>query len=461
MDSPPKVTGTMINFEHIIKLADNFHKDSRWEFRLTKFARDTQELLNQAEDYDIKDEELYNQFESFINAYRDLIGTLGIDASNLNTDAFEDAAQLIDTLKKRYDRIINNSYLNASEDEGYEEEFDPGELTKFLSEVAQDAENKLKEAAGEDVDISEMRAAQYAQEFNDNRNIDRGDQNITWTGDKVRQNLEARRRWFQDLMVRKKLNINDPRYQNYIETRRRNWADMMADPVRKAAYRVKANKRQDLYSKRVDLRVKEIEKVLPQLTDVRKKEELQKELTVLRTIQDRRKNQSKERAKKVREIKQSGTLTGLIVHLQQKLASFKKDAATSLKKKAAKDPYFNNFKRAVQNAKENFDRSPTPENQAALNNANQQEADALNKYLNDNPIINKIREDLPILYAYRDKMKTVDDQNWLGETVPEEVKPFLYQLIVEGEKLIANYSTFYRTPTETIREMVQLMKSKL
>src|SRR5579885_1787218 len=147
-------------------------------------------ILDRAEQFDIKNEELFNQFESFMAAYKELVSSLSLDAKNLTEETFENAGQLIDTLNKRYERIMNNSYLNAGDD--FEEDFNPGDFSQFIQDVVDDAERQLKTVAGEDVDIDEMRAAQYAQEFNDNKNIDRGDPNVTWTGNKVQQNLEAR-----------------------------------------------------------------------------------------------------------------------------------------------------------------------------------------------------------------------------------------------------------------------------
>jgi hypothetical protein len=419
-------------------------------------------LLDRAENFDIKDEELFNQFERFMAAYKELIDSLTIDAKNLTSDSFEKAGQLIDTLNTRYKRIITNPYLNVSEEEGFDEDFDPGELTKFIQEVVSDAERQLKEAAGQDVDMDEVRANQYAQEFNDNRNLDRGDPNVRWTGDKVRQNMEAKKEYFNKLMFIKKVGKSHPdyeKYENYIQNRRRSYQNIVSDPERRTGYRAKAKNRIKDFRKKLLIRKNELEQMLSQTNDPQKIFEIRQALQELSTKY--RGEKAVEVAQKIKEVKQSGSLTGLVIHLQQKLASLKKDAATSIKNKAKKDPAFNPYKKAVQVAKENFDRDPSPTNQNALQVAIRSETEAIQNYLNGHPITNKIREDLVGLYALRDKLKIIDEQGWIGETVVDEVKPALHQTVGEVESLAAAHEKNYKGVVATLREISQLLKSKL
>ena len=396
-------------------------------------------ILDRAEQFDIKNEELFNQFESFMAAYKELVGSLSMDAKNLTAESFEDAGQLIDTLNKRYERIMNNPYLNAGED--FEEDFNPGDFSQFIQDTVDDAERQLKTVAGEDVDIDEMRAAQYAQEFNDNKNIDRGDPNVTWTGNKIQQNLEARREWFRKLMFIKKVGKSHPeyeRYENYIQTRRegfKNFLDNLRknDPEGWRAYQDKMNERVRKHYRK------------------RKEENLEKHV-----------EKAKTKADKIRAVKQSDTLEGYIVHLKQKLASTKSEAAKIIKKKAAQDPVFDQYKKAVQTAKERLDLEASPANQQALASAIRAEADALKNYLDNHPIVTKIVEDLKLLYAFRDKAKQVSDAGWIGdEGIPDEVKPSLYQLLVDGEELVKQFGKIYRTPCLSVKQITDFIRSKL
>lgn len=396
---------------------------------------DTSDISSRAEQFDIKNEDLFNQFESLMSAYNDLVESLEIDPENLNQESFEEAGQLIDTLNKRYERIMNNPYLNMGE--GYEEDFNPGDFTNFIQEVVSDAEKKLQTIAGEDIDISEMRANQYAQEFNDNKNIDRGDQNITWTGNKVQQNLEARKEWFKKLMFIKKVGKSHPeyeRYEKYIQGRRDNFKNFLDNlrennPAGWRAYQDKMNERvRRSYHKNID----------------------------------KQKEKGKAKAVKLREIKQSATLEGFITHLKQKLATQKSEAVKAIKSKAAKDPLFAPYKKAVADAKAAMDKAPSPTTQEALNNAIRAEAEALKNYLDNHPVVTRVKDDLTKLYAFRDKSKMVSDQGWVGdEGVASEVKPHLFQLVVEGEELVQQFGKTYKSPCAAIKQITDFIKGKL
>lgn len=393
------------------------------------------DIASRADQFDIKNENLFDQFEVFMNAYKELVESLQIDPEHLDHESFENAGQLIDTLNKRYERIMSNPYLNMGED--YEEDFNPGDFTKFVQSVVTDAENKLKAVANEDLDIDEMRAAQYAQEFNDNKNIDRGDQNITWTGNKVQQNLEARKEWFKKLMFIKKVGKSHPeyeRYERYIQVRRegfKNFLDNLRqnNPTAFRAYQDKMNERvRKSYHKNID----------------------------------KQKEKHKEKATKIREIKQSATLEGYITHLKQKLATQKSEAVKAIKAKAAKDPLFAPYKSAVAAAKTAMDASPSPTTQKALEDAIRAEAEALKNYLDNHPVVTKVKEDLAKLYAFRDKAKMVSDQGWVtDEGIANEVKPHLYQLLAEGEELVLQFGKFYRTPCGAIQQITDFIKGKL
>jgi hypothetical protein len=439
-----------IKISKLIKKVDNFCLKALGSFLLTRRAASPQgfhmpdddteisesgDLGSKAEQFDIKNENLFNQFEVFMDAYNELVEALQVDPEHLDQDSFEHSGQLIDTLNKRYERIMSNPYLNMGEN--YEEDFNPGDFTSFIQSVVADAENKLKAVANQDIDISEMRANQYAQEFNDNKNIDRGDQNITWTGNKVQQNLEARKEWFKKLMFIKKVGKSHPeyeRYDRYITLRREGFKNFLSnlrenDPTAFRTYQDKMNERvRKSYHKNID----------------------------------KQKEKGKAKAVKLREVKQSGTLEGHITHLKQKLATQKSEAVKVIKPKAAKDPFFTPYKKAVADAKLAMDASPSPTTQKTLEDAIRTEAAALKNYLDTHPIVTKIKEDLTKLYAFRDKAKMVSDQGWVtDEGIANEVKPHLFQLVVDGEELVQQFGKIYKSPCGSIREITEFIKGKL
>jgi hypothetical protein len=454
----------MNKFGQLLNRIEKFSIDAHFEYQMAKFAAETSDLISRSEEFDIKDEELFNQFESFMSGYKELMDTLKVDAAHLDPESFEDAGELVSTLQERLKRIISNPYLDMGEEQGWEEDFDPGEFTKFLIQVSADAEAKLKAVAGEDFEISDMKAAQLAKEFNQ-QGIDKGDKNITWTGNKIQQSIEARKKWFENLQRDKVL--NPERYQSYIESRKKTYKDIMSSPERKSHYREQARKRQIKFNVKLDNRkleiIEKLKKEKHPYTINKLEEELRGIEQQIKERDTRRNSVRKEQAKQVKEVKNSGTLNGLIVHYSQRLASFKKDAAKAIKVKAAKDPFFANFKLAVQTAKENFDKDPNLLNKSSLEDAVKKEVAAIEEHLNRNPVVERIKTDFVVLYAFRDKLsEELLKTGWLElPSIPEEIKPILGMIANDADELINNYSNSYPRPLKIVREISNLIKSKI
>lgn len=406
---------------HLLKLAESFYKKALWSYfvtqSLTKTAAD--DLLTEAEKYDIKDEELFNQFESFMSAYKELLDSLRIDPSNLTQEGMEEAAQLIDTLNTRYERIINNSYLNMSA-EGYDEDFDPGEFSSFIQKVVRDAETKLRTIAGEDVSISEMRAAQYANQFNQLQEGADGGKKEEWSVHKINKVLEARRNWFNKLMFVKKLGKSHPeyaRYEKYIAMRRDNYQNIMDDPQRKALYRDKSRERQKTwYSK-----------------------------------EDRRKEVVREKSKKIKERKESGDLNGLTTKYKYQLASLKKDTAVTVKNSLKKNPTMHLFNQAIDSAERQMASASSPANQAAVEDAKRKAAEFIANQLTTHPRIVKLNEDLIGLYAFRDACRKLEDDLQNGDITDIPV------VIQTGMGLTQLHGKTYNALTETIKQIIDLL----
>lgn len=162
-----------------------------------------------------------------------------------------------------------------------------------------------------------------------------------------------------------------------------------------------------------------------------------------------------EEAQKTREKKESGSLTGLIIHLQQKLATQKNEAAKAIKKKASQDPYFDSYKKSVQIAKDRLNIEYSPNNQIALDTAIRVEVEALKNYLENHPTILKIKTDLAQIYIFRDAVKNIDETNFGVD--PNSIN----QLIILGEQLINVYGKLYKSPSSSIKDIIDFLKSTL
>lgn len=457
----------MANVFNLLESAEAFCKKALWSYFWTRAVvkYGAEDLLSEADNYDFKDEELSNLFQAFMNGYKEFIDSLKFNPANLTEEAMADAGDLLGTLNKRYERLMEIPYLNMSPEEGYEEDFDPGDFSAFIQRVVNDASQRLNKLAGEDIDIGDLRAGQIAREFNSIQEKAEEGKKEEWSARKVEQALEAHRNWARNLQFIRKVGPSHPdyqRYQKYIETRRRNYQYIMEDPARKEAYRGKAKERQSKWRKALLVKKQELETLLKKTTDPKKRATLEAELAAVQQGLEKREKAEETRAQKVRQLKESGTLTAKIVHLQQKLATLKKDTAKLVKDKAASDPYFTPFKQAVKAAKDTLDQQASPANQELLEDAVRKEAEAIKNYLDKNPAVIKVKEDLVQLYSFRDKLKTLAEAGWTNEgPLPEEAKMLVRQLVIEGEKLVVAYGRVYRGIASTMLEITTMLKTKL
>lgn len=233
----------------LCRIIDVFSADAHFDYQIVRFAQNKQDLLSRAEEFDIKNEDLFNQFEAFLSGYKALVDALGISSESLSDEGMQELGDLTNTLETRYERLQNNGYLNVSADEGYEEEFDPADFRELIADMMEDANSRFQVAAG-DLDISQLKGLEIARELNQEA-LDRGDDKMRWTGDKVQQQLEARQKHLDKVKFRRKFAKDSPEYQRLIETSRKNYRIIMADPERKEAYRRKARERQAAHWQRL------------------------------------------------------------------------------------------------------------------------------------------------------------------------------------------------------------------
>jgi hypothetical protein len=454
---------------------EKFSIDAHFEYQISKFAAESANLIAAADNFDIKDEELFNQFESFMSGYKELMDTLKVDAENLDPEKFEDAGELVSTLRDREKRIMTNSYLRQTESEGWDEDFNPGDFLEFVYKVAEDAENKLKAAAGEDFNISDMKAAQLAKEFNQ-QGIDKGDKNITWTGDKVRQNLEARKRHHEKLMMLKKLNINHPEYQAYIAARRSYFKDFMEslkhDPEKANAYREKARQRQSKFNKKLVAKRDELIKLIQNTNDVAKVNKLEKELQLVQ--QEIHESNNKKRklwsevGKEHDALRNSSTFSGDLFKFKQNIANVKMGIKKTVTDKIKADllskelttykPYLDKIK----DAKDRGDKEGIKQFSKELN-------DAINmKAINDeaelHPKIVAFVNGAAEFNNFRAFLNDIDKSKVMesNQTLPDPIKDRLLELANVGKQLIQSYQgrPSFSTLVDAVAGLVAQLNSR-
>lgn len=453
----------MNKLSQLVVIIEKFSKEATWGYRLLKNAQDNKNLLSALENYDIKDEELFEQLETFTNSYKEFISAYSqVNPKTLNEETISELSDILSILNKRGDKIIHNNYLNMSEENGWDEDFSAGDFTETIVNIINDASNKLQEVLGEEISTLEMPSTAVQQMFSEfQEGYTESGKAEEWSAYKKDKQSEYSKKRRELLSFLKKTNPQHEMYQNYISSRKRTYQNIISDPNRKAHYREKAKLRQRKFQKKLDIRKREILEVLQRTKDPKKIEELHKELQSIESNVALKHERNKQMAQKIKQTKEAKNLNGLTIHLQQKIASLKSEAVKAIKDQAKTDPVFFPYKREVELAKQAHIQEPTTANQALLENAIRKEAEALKEYLDNHPTVLKIRSEIEKLYAYRDKSKQLNDLGWVsGEYVPEETVPYLREFIGEGESLIKEFNK-YRGIVATLTEIVNFIKGKL
>lgn len=382
--------------------------------------------------FDIKNESLFNQFESFVQSFDELSKQV-----NNPEIKFEDLALLIDRLNAKYVKVINNPYLNG--ELNYEEDFNPADLTKLIQDIVVDAEDKLKNVLKEEIEISEIIDNQLGEFYNKTNLIDENLLEKNLTAKHLlnkKRNAEYKKRWLEKLLFIKKLGKSNPlyaQYEKFVASRRaafKNHLDNLRknNPTAWRAYQDKMNKR------------------------VRKhyKENAEKY-----------KAKAKEKATKIRELKNTESLKGYIEHLKQKLATQKSEMVKKIKAMAAQDPFFEPYKLEVLKAKQAVDTDPSTQNKTQLENAIRKEADAIKNYLDNHPAVEKVKEDLKLLYEFRDNVKKISESDVLSGPIDPAIKQYIYEVVSDGESLVQKFGFTYKAPTATVKKITEFIKERL
>lgn len=451
----------------ILKLSQLYIKKALFphllnKYTITKIAETN--LLEESERFDIKDEELFNQFESFMDAYKELLESLQIDPNNLESENLSDSAELIDTLNTRYSRIMNNPYLNMDSEEGYEEDFNPGELTSFIQKVVSDAEDKLKSIAGEDIDIGELRAAQFAKEFNELQEKHEEGKKEEWSAKKVQQALENRKKYVSELIFIKKVGKSHPnyyRYEKYIESRKNSYLSIMQDPARKESYRMKSKERQAKFQKKLKARKEELILLITQTTDPNKVKPLQEELNKIENeLKKKFDAYQNKKTIPIKEQRDKRDFAGLLISFQQNLPSIKKEIKKPIIKKLLDQEYtkFQIYLDKIASAK-------NIGNTELLNMAIKELQKAGSAEAEQDPTVQSYIQNASFYYNYLEFLKNINKSDVMNSSSPLDdlIKQGLVDAINAGEALINNPGNkrVFRSTNNIIKELLEKIQTRI
>ncbi len=408
----------MINLSKLLKLAERFERKAQQY--TTYVSPDNEEDPPLSEnDIDIKDENLFKQFSQFMESYHEVMDLLSIDPDQLMPNTFQDAAEIINTLKTRYQRLITNPYLDNENE--YSEEFSPGEFTKFIQQKIDETEDRFASLTDGEVTVDEVAAQQLAEQFNQSTPDQPAggvpgihimeNQGMRMTGDRVKQLIDIKKTYFQKLMLAKKLDTSHPerqRYQQYIDRRKKWFKAMKLDPVKREKWLNNHRKNSNQWKKNLVIRRNYLEEAIKNTNNPAKKSEFTKELTKIKSsLNIITQNNQKDLKNKI----EKGGLVGAITKFQFKISQQKDLVAKRIKYQAAKSPLFTSIKREVGKAKVNFDANPTPENKKILEDALKTEVELLTRYLNEHDEVVKTRKDMEYFLSLRDSLKEKADAN--------------------------------------------------
>lgn len=401
-------------------------------------------LLDKADRYDIANQALFDQFENFVDTYREIIADLGMNPKALDPDTFDDVAQKSISLRTRADRIINNPYLNKKvTDDDWEEneDFDPVEFTKLIMDMLVDVDNRMKNIAGEDVSADEIRSAQYAREFNAIQEDHVGTKEDKYSAERIAAARLARKNWYTNFMknVAAKIPEAVARYTAILDSRRkyyRQQMDILQDPKNKTEYDKylkKLKERQVKFVNKLSTREKEIEAKLQITTNPTTRKELEEELTKIRgQITKRKINQQKHNVGRT-VLKQSGTLAGYNKYYSDALASVKSDTLKLVVSKLeSEDPFYTPYKNKIADAVRIGDKNALNQAKLELITIMKNRINDTKKHAAQDPIMQTLVNEIKIPYALRDQIKSFDDSGMLDKLSASDMPENAKGIILDG-----------------------------
>lgn len=427
------------------QLLDNIEKYSEVAHRqyvLIKTAADSAELLAKADEYDIRDEQLFEQFEKFVEYYGKIINKIeSVPADKREALKFDDSDDSLSDLyteafTKYFQKLINNPYLDM-ERTGWDEDFDPGEFTNLIIDMAKDAHQKIASALGDDfIEEAEMNLQKEFVAKTDER-----DGNLRWTGDKVQQSQEAYQRRKEELAFAKKQNPDDPRLIAMKEARSRYYLNLKNDPERFEHAKTKTRERGKRHREK-HKGVTESRKALKTLknlvTDPLERARIEESLQqVSHPVIEK----GKQKATRVREQKESGNLVGMLTTLRHAINTAKSTVKQKVTDKVMADvqahggqvpPEFQHFKQQYMDAFMRSDKQAMVQVIHALR-------EALSGYGERAPATTEFVNRLNPFKEWREKVLSIETNRWLDPENLALTKPHIMQIISEGNQLASAY----------------------
>lgn len=445
-------------------------------------------LLDKADQYDIANQALFDQFENFVDTYREIIADLGMNPKALDPDTFDDVAQKSISLRTRADRIINNPYLNKKvNDDDWEEneDFDPAEFTKLIMDMLVDVDNRMKNIAGEDVSADEIRSAQYAREFNAIQEDHVGTKEDKYSAERIAAARLARKNWYTNFMknVAAKIPEAVARYEAILDSRRkyyRQQMDALTNPKNEnyvagahERYLRKLKERQVKFVNKLSTREKEIEAKLQLTGNPTTRKELEEELAKIRGQISKRQTTKEKHNVGRTVLKQSGTLAGYNKHYADKLAGVKSDTLKLVVSKLEKeDPFYEPYKKKIADAVRAGNKDLLKQAQLELVTTMKSRIKETKERANQDPIMQQVVNDLRAPYALRDQVKRLDDSDMLSKSpIPPVVLDEVRDTLKAGLTIVGTYkdkrytidgsSMSYKGAIETLIVLLKFLKEYL
>jgi hypothetical protein len=432
----------MNKYAQLLDNIDKYSEAAHRQYSFIKTAADSAELLAKADSYDIRDEQLFEQFEKFVEYYGKIINKIeSIPADKREALKFDDSDDNLSDLyteafTKYFQKLINNPYLDM-EKTGWDEDFDPGEFTNLIIEMGKDAHQKIAKVLGDDfIEEAEMNLQKEFVAKEDQR-----DGNLRWTGDKGQQAQEAYQRRKEELAFAKKQNPDDPRLIAMKQARTRYYLNLKNDPERLDHSRNKTRERGKRHrEKHKD--VTESRKALRTLknlvTDPTEKRQIEESLQQsLHPVIEK----GKQKATKVREKKESGTLPGLITTLRHAINTAKSTAKQRLTDKIMSEVQANNGQvlAQFQHFKDQYKEAFIRDDKQAMVQVIHALRESLNAYADSDSGIIEVSSKLNPIKEWKDKLGVVITNKWLEPEHLSLSRDSIIDLVNEGKSIQQAY----------------------
>lgn len=434
------------------------------------------EILQAAEDlsYDIVNENLLTQFDNLLNSYKEILKTLEIDPKNLgpNVDpdeyaerAVKEAGLLWSVLETRYNKLINNSYLNLNpDDDKWEESFPSFKVLEIAQAIFKNTNDLFKKRAGEDVDVKDLAFDAIHQEVNQQTGDMIQDAENKERSRKLGKFSEYAKNHFAKLMEAKRFGESHSHweaYQSRVASKKTEFQKIKQDPERWAIYRSKVNARVRTH-REYDRRLNEAKALLARTKDPQEKNSL---IAIINRIESSIKKRKQLRVTEkdiLKEKKTKGDFDGLIIILRQQLATKKRETIKVVEKQSLKAPELSQYKDMYNKADTAYKADPSPTNKTIFEQSQFALAKAVDDFKNNNPRIKYNEENFPIIYAYRDKLDQLNKLGWINsETIPDEIKQWLIELATEGKALSTHYRNDLEVICITLDKIVSTISSRI